>query len=441
MSRLVASYLEDRDDREGGQLVITRPSATALLCIDSDDRYSNYGQRRTNPTYPFSFQITKNESILNGFFKRLALTEFRMNWTLPNISKAWGNNEIVFSWKSGGGSATDSVITLPDAFYGAEELALELQTQIRSANSSLSVINVNIADKDDDKIVFFALSTSITFCLKPTTTNSNIRQLIDMINAPPSTLTGYTSEITSGIPDLRATTYIDIVSTQLTYNQKLKDNSSAPITRDMLARIYLDDDVPSQSLVITNNYAGSTTGSFIPTALVSQNGNVVAFTISTNPSSAVRVGEPCYVAGITGGSGWNGTGKIVGFNSTSPYELVIAYDYAPTGTPAFASSPVITVYESLVSFSVPQTSWDDRVNGVTPFVLYRQFPYPKQIRWDKTQPVGNIQFDLFDDQGRSLQQLWNTTYPLSLTDLPTYQSAFGFANSFTFNFTCLVSED
>ena len=99
MSRFVSSFIEERDEREGNTIVVTRPSATALLCIDSDDRYANYGVRRTSPTYPFGFTIQKNESILNGFFRRLALTEFRLNWTLPNIAQAWGNDQLLFKWK------------------------------------------------------------------------------------------------------------------------------------------------------------------------------------------------------------------------------------------------------------------------------------------------------------------------------------------------------
>jgi hypothetical protein len=37
------------------------------------------------------------------------------------------------------------------------------------------------------------------------------------------------------------TRYIDIVSTQLSYNQALKDSSTSLVTRDVLCRIYLAD--------------------------------------------------------------------------------------------------------------------------------------------------------------------------------------------------------
>ena len=40
----------------------------------------------------------------------------------------------------------------------------------------------------------------------------------------------------------RYTEYIDIVCSQLTYNQKLKDGSSDPVVRDMVARVYIEDE-------------------------------------------------------------------------------------------------------------------------------------------------------------------------------------------------------
>ena len=40
--------------------------------------------------------------------------------------------------------------------------------------------------------------------------------------------------------------------------------------------------------------------------------------------------------------------------------------------------------------------------GSTPFVVYRQFQTPKQIKWDSNLPIGQMQFDLYDDRGLPL---------------------------------------
>ena len=436
MSRLVASYLEERDEREGTSVVVTRPSATALLCIDSDDRYANFGQRRTNPTYPFSFPITKGESILNGFFRRLALTEFRMNWCLPNIAQAWGNDQLLFKWKLSGVQQTDITITLSDGFYDTQSIALAIQTYLRDANSNLALFSVTTFTTSNNQLQFYAVDGSnVTFVLQPTTQNSQYRQLYDMLNVPP--MSSYVNLVYTGIPDLRATDYIDIVCNQLTYNQKLKDNTSAPISRNMLARIYLDDPVPSNVIVATNTFS-TTTSTSTPTALFGTLvGSVATFVVSTAPTTAV-IGEACSVTGITGDLTWNGPGVITGVQSTSsPYTLTIEYlDTPATNSPTFSGSPAIK-YQQLSSVSKPQAEWDDRVNQTTPFVIYRQFPFPKQIRWSKDMPIGNIQFDLYDDQGRSLQYLWTTTYG----SINPPGASIQYTNSTNWNATLLVSED
>lgn len=444
MSRSVADYIQKTSTRDvEGEATTIRPAATALFGIDSDDRYRTYSQRRTNPSFPFAFNIQKNESLLNGFFRRIALTEFRLNWTLPNISAAWGNNQMIINYSISGAAATTSTITIPDGFYSAFAISDALQSQIRSI-SGLSNFVVYLADQNDDSIIFQpdpALATPATFYFTPVTTSSalspnigvNVRQLIDMLNIPAFTTLQQTIE--SGVPNLRPMDYFDVVCSQLTYNQDLKDSSSALITRDALARIYMDSGTPSSSIVLNNTYSGTSTGTLTLTAVRANypQGNVVFFTTSTSPSTA-KVGDPAIITGITGGAGWNGTATVVSVDTATPFGIVVAYtNSTPTGTPTFNGT--MTLYSTLVSTTVPQSTWDDRVNGVTPFVLYRQFPYPKQIRWNPAMPIGNVTFELYDDQGRSIQNLWNTAYPA------TSVNGTQFANSFVWNASLLISEE
>lgn len=419
-------------------VVITRPAATSLFCIDSDDRYQNYGQRRSNPSYPFSFSINKNEALLNGFFNRMALSEFRLNWTLPNISSAWGNNQIVINTgASAGGPFTANTITIPDGFYGAEELAVALQGAIRQAPINLTEMIVTVSDAADDTFRFNNLLGTQFFYFSPVTATASIRQLFDMINLP-TTTTGVKSML-SGIPNLRPMDYFDIVCNQLTYNQDLKDSTSAPIVRDMVSRIYLDDAVNSQAVYTTNNYAGRNVVTLIAGSItgVTASGNIAIFTITTElPEGQVVPGQFAVISGVTGNTAYNGTGRVVSVDSTAPgFSVQIELNTYPTTTAAVTTSATISFIEFLDTFSTPQTSWDDRVNGVTPFVLYRQFPYPKQIRWNKKQPIGQVVFELYDDQGRSIQDLWNSAYPISTNQGRAY------ANSFVWNMSLLVTED
>jgi len=410
-----------------------RPTATALLCIDSDDRYANFGVGRTNPTYPFTFNIQKNESLLNGFFKRLALTEIRMNWTLPNVSTAWGNNQIVFNWSYNGGAITSTTITISDGFYSSELLAAELQLSIRNINTQLATFQVFIGPYADDYLCLQAGPSSlITFNIQPT--GGSQRQLYDMLSFPPTNPLLLGNTVYTGVPSLRATDYVDIVCSQLTNNQSLKDATTAPASRDMIARIYLDESVTSQTIAQTVTYGG-TAISLTPTALLLNGGATIQFSLGSAPAATVVPGCPCVISGITGGLGWNSTALVVGTKTTSPYAITVQYNVgAPTGTPAFAGTPVISV-SPISSTSLPISAWDDRINGVSPFVIYRQYPYPKQIRWNTSIPIGNLTFELYDDQGRSIQNLWNIAYP--------GEAGFGylFTSNFAWNLSILVSED
>jgi len=336
-----AGRIEEDTDRA----VTTRPSSMAVFGLDSDDRYADYNQRRTIPSYPFAINISKNEALLNGFFTRLAVSEFRMNWTLPNISSAWGNNQIQIAWLVGGvPPPAGAVITMPTAFYTIQDFCDVFQTLVQAIPGN--PLPSFTATRAEDGSIVFASNTSTTIQFGPVTTNASVikqRQLFDMLSLQPPTT--FAATVLSGIPNMRATDFIDVVSPQLTYNQDLKDGTSAPIVRDMLVRIYLDE-------------------------------------------SCKPIAPPSYVS------------------DASP---------AITNTPTF-------------------TNGND-VNGVLPFVLYRQFAYPKQVNWNKTQPLGNLTFELYDDQGRSLQDLWTAQFS------PSSATGYRFANSFVWNMTLLISEN
>lgn len=626
--------------------VIVRPSATTLFAISSTDRYSSYLQRRTNPTSPFSFPIQKNQSLMNGYFRRIAMSEFRMNWTLPNIAAAWGNNIMNFNYQNttaspivaatlgntnvvtyvvtssaafkvgnlvtiagvtgaatyngnatiisiptnnnisvqyvlavsgspsfsgatisitstptqtstdqsglyvtftvsnslsyqpgntitisgitggagwngtarvvsvnsnsnnvifcqyttgpvsgvpnlsaasivisqiplsattastkvtyqvtnadnyatgqlvtiaglvGGtgynGTATILQITdtthivlqyatpvsgtvtgftsstfiinavfqiiIPDGFYGAEELATALQYAIQtggyapgSSTFIPGIINftVSVSTQTEDDQMIFISPGYITFWFTPI--GNQTKELFDMLTLPVVTSPGI-SQMWSGIPDLRATEYIDLVCAQLTNNMNQKDSSSAPVVRDMLARIYTDDDVPSQSVVTTNIYNNT-----IPNAALSSvalNGLLANFTLTTATSSNFSINELAYVTGVTGGTGWNG--EVIVRNIPTASNVTVTYTSPdnPDGTPTLTNAFLKGSIGAQTGTSTPVTTWDDRVNGVTPFVLYRQFPVLKQIQWEHTQPIGNLRFEMYDSQGRSMADLW-----------------------------------
>ena len=207
------------------QVVITRPSSTALLGISSNDRYKTFNARRTTPTNPFNFIIQKNESIMSGFFKRIALTEMRLNWTLPNFAQAWGNTSIIVNYKSSYGGTTQSFLAvIQDGFYGSAELAVALAEALNNGGYSTNpstpttfVSGINgavvsvLGTLGDDQMVF-VVPSPYTLWFSPIPSQTS-RQLYDMLALPLVSSPGL-QPIFTGVPDLRATAYVDLVCRQ-----------------------------------------------------------------------------------------------------------------------------------------------------------------------------------------------------------------------------------
>ena len=238
------------EETEKDVVVTTRPSATSVLAIDSADRYKTFQDELTSFTSPYSFVITRNQSIFNGFFHRIALTEFVFPYYIPNVNAY--TNQLYFK-KNGGATTT---ITLTKGFYTPTELAAQVQTLLQASGfASATVVYVKsptagafnntfyIETNTADTIQFIrGNSTALPF----SATSINRFQLFDMM--------GLTNDDATAVGGARITRarpieYIDVVCTQLTYNQKLKDASSAPLFRDVLARIYIETETSPMNII------------------------------------------------------------------------------------------------------------------------------------------------------------------------------------------------
>jgi len=230
----------NRTDEAEEVAVTVRPSSTALFCVDSADRYASYQARASAPSGPYDFVISKNESLLNGFFKRIALTEVVFPYYIPNINSK--TDMIQFS-DNGGPLQT---ITIPaGGFYSPATLASTLQGLLITASG-----NAGFTVSYKNGVFAFATNNTDTLAFaRGNYGGLGARlgefQLYDLLNLSGPGVNGQTvasTTLTSGVTRCRYTEYIDIVSSQLTYNQDLKDGSSDPIVRDSIARIYIEDE-------------------------------------------------------------------------------------------------------------------------------------------------------------------------------------------------------
>jgi len=227
--------------------------STANLVIASQDRY---GFGNNFDTTAGTFTIQKKQSILNGFFSRIAPTEVTLQWAIPNVYDISGldpttsggigkfypaNVRVDIS----GGAITN--IKIPVGLYTIAEVLDTIVARLNAAGLGATFsITQTLATQVD-------ISSTIPFYF-PVNGNSLILQLGFTLGDDYSTTqsiysnqpymigdyaTGF--DVTASIPyvSLNKYFYLDFVSNQLTYNQELKDTSTNTQTRDILFRWYL----------------------------------------------------------------------------------------------------------------------------------------------------------------------------------------------------------
>jgi hypothetical protein len=185
-----------------------RQPATANLMVDSGDRTSGSAD---------NFTIQKNNSILNGFFHRIATTEVILNWNVPNIQAKYGNDTFTVT-VTGGSPVT---ITLAEGFYTVAQALNAIVTALNATPGIGAVFSITAGPP-------VTLNATVAFTITETT-------LSNMLALEP----GVSSTVFVILnPDLRIYKYIDFLSSQLTYNQKLKDASTNPTDNNVLCRWY-----------------------------------------------------------------------------------------------------------------------------------------------------------------------------------------------------------
>jgi len=262
------SYMGVQMARRGGhngpiddgldRAVTVRPSSTANFFVDSLDK----GTLGTSS----DFVINKNQSLFNGFFNRIAVNEVVMDWGLPNVAQWWGNNFLTVSVNPGGGALTGDTytVTLPDQFGSALDILNELVTALNAAPGmtanwtvGTSGTRVGLGADQEFAVVWEQTATgTVPAGSRPTyqPQNALARSLFSSSqlysvgpNVLPAPIVASQFALAQFVvsPLVLGTRYIDFVSPQLTYNQQLKDSTTAEYPRDVLYRWYFAWDTNS----------------------------------------------------------------------------------------------------------------------------------------------------------------------------------------------------
>lgn len=222
-----------------------RVPSTAILAVDSSDRRVDLSSNYIDPVWDFT--INRPQSVLNGFFTRIGLTELAIRWDTPNISSRLGNNTL--NMEISGNPAIAINMTFPNQF--CINAACIFDGIIKYVNDLSGTTNFYLTMVD-------GLSGAPGMNpLRPCTyqlrgnniapgTNGGFFKFLDtplarQLNIFAPGLYGannYTTYYEPTSPDLRPFYFIDFISPNLTYNQSLKDTSTNPNNVDILTRFY-----------------------------------------------------------------------------------------------------------------------------------------------------------------------------------------------------------
>lgn len=249
--------------------ITQRPTSTALLAIDSEDRFTGYEESRvaTTPTTrnfsPYDFTINKSQSLMNGFFTRLGVSEIVFPWLIPNINP--GTSRMIVAYTIGGGPVATGLVQLDYGFYTPSLLASAIQTQVRALNPALLPFTMTygvstlITAAPTQRTIFEYQTNDVNveIAFSPLANTAYFsatgrRQLFDLLGFNTDNINlsngGYSMDTLC-----QFTRYVDIVCTQLTANQALKDTMSQTVARDVLVRLYLGDAQGVQSTVLPSS--------------------------------------------------------------------------------------------------------------------------------------------------------------------------------------------
>jgi len=232
-----------------------RNPASANLLIDSRDRVG-YNNTSFSTSFPdqtaANFTISKNNSLMNGFFTRIAPTEVCLDWCVDNLNQTnWANTTIEFRPAALNGSNVSTItLGLVNGQYTTAQVLNDIVARF-NANTTCVANNLILSTIQGSNgnyrggevsLQMFNSSNAAVQTYQIASRYPYLAQQLDLqgIDSNVSNI----AQTAIGCPKLLPTSFIDIASPNLTYNQNLKDSTTALTSRDVLFRWYFADTVP-----------------------------------------------------------------------------------------------------------------------------------------------------------------------------------------------------
>jgi hypothetical protein len=266
----------------GEDVAITRVPGDALLVIDSADRSSSTsstGEALSIPsTQPYNnFRLQKPQNLVQGGFTRLQLTEINFPYAIPNVTANTNSFWVQIVNPALPPALITQKITILNAgfSYDGRTLALVIKdvmnltpaisTDIGATWNCQYLPNSETYGSQNGGFNISAIfpgppPVGLPFKLYPSdpstigTVPIPPKSLLNIMGFNPLTnwtyLTSFASSKTSLYAPLSYTSYIDIVSSKLTYYQNVQDSSSKTNSRGgTICRLYIANETSDAGTV------------------------------------------------------------------------------------------------------------------------------------------------------------------------------------------------
>ena len=230
-----------------------RNPSVAVFTIDSGDRKRRLadGQYVVSQEPLNNIYINKGQPVMQGYFTRVALTEFNFPWNIPNVINDYNNQMSLII-----PIAPNAIpVIVPQGFYTGTELATAVTNAIAAAIAVITGTypavganyDIECSYQEDGTFIFEntigGVGASVFAFVPSSVGDVPVHQSLMYImglGGLPATLAPKARYV-SGVAPLIYTPYFDIVSSQLTKKQQVTDNSTSYLTgTNLLARIYLN---------------------------------------------------------------------------------------------------------------------------------------------------------------------------------------------------------
>jgi len=247
---LALSVQKQLNRAEINRAVDIRPPATAILTINSADRYNPTNARYNNPlvsptiplTSPADFTINVPQNIMNGSFTRIAVTNIQLFWTWYPFTPT--TSYFYINWQPGGtGAVTQYLINTQTSFSlltgTFATIATNIQAAVRAATGSTTFTCSSPGS------YFLTASSGNTdkfyFSRWPSPTSPTAITAFDLLAFNPQQILATSQQGISTYQQYR-TTYVDIICESITANQMVRDGSTNSNQKTLLTRVYVSNE-------------------------------------------------------------------------------------------------------------------------------------------------------------------------------------------------------